>query len=184
MGHQCLPIQHFVVDKKTQGERKRMRKEANLQVNGLTTVEPGSLGAVTESPWEQITFAVDSGASETVIPDDMLESIPLQPSESARKGVQYEVANGERLPNLGEKMVMGVTEQEGLKRTIKAQVCPVNKPLLSVHRLVQAGNTVVFGPQGAFIRDAEGGDIWLEEGGGMYHLRMWVPTNEAARAGF
>ena len=159
-------------------------KQSVKQLNGLATVEPGNLGAVTESPWEQVTFAVDSGASETVIPDNLLESIPLQPSESAKRGVQYEVANGERLPNLGEKTLMGVTEQEGLHKTIKAQVCPVNKPLLSVHRLVQAGNTVVFSPQGAFIRDAAGGDIWLEEGGGMYHLRIWVPTNGAARAGF
>ena len=154
------------------------------QVCSLAMVETGNLNAVREPQWEQVVLAVDSGAAETVIPDDFMPFIPLQPSEGSRRGVQYEVANGERLTNLGEKVLAGYTDNEGIERAICAQVTQVNKPLLSVHKLVQAGHTVVFGPQGAFIRDAAGGDLRLEENGGMYHLKMWVPTGSGHDAGF
>ena len=96
----------------------------------------------------------------------------------------YEVANGERIPNLGEKVLKGFTDGDSVVRSIKAQVCEVNKPLLSVSKLVQSGNTVVFSPDGAYIEDrAHSGRIWLREDGGMYMARMWLPTNPAS-AGF
>ena len=53
----------------------------------------------------------------------------------------YEVANGDRIPNLGEKRFVGVSE-EGVSRNITAQVCEVNKGLLSVKKVVENGNTL------------------------------------------
>ena len=47
-------------------------------------------------------MAVDSGASETVLPEEDLPSIELKEGEAKRKGVQYEVADGTLIPNLGE----------------------------------------------------------------------------------
>ena len=52
------------------------------------------------------------------------------------------------IANLGEKSFTAVGEG-GQERAIKAQVCEVNKALLSVHRMVQAGNTLVFSRYGS-----------------------------------
>ena len=93
---------------------------------------------------------------------------------ASKGGVQYEVANGVRIPNLGEKHFKGYTE-EGLPRNLKAQVCDVNKALLSVNRLLQMGHRVVFDDTGSYIEDKTNGErMWLKEQGGMYMLKMWV----------
>ena len=95
----------------------------------------------------------------------------------------YEVANRQRIPNSGEKLFVGASHDEGHLRHIKAQVCDVSKPLMSVSRLVQAGNTVVFGPQDAYIQDGATGErMRLEESGGMFTLKMWVQNEAAASA--
>ena len=60
-------------------------------------------------------------------------------------------------------------------REVTAQVAAVNKALLSVYKIVSAGNTVVFDPDGSYIQDkATGEKMWLKESGGMYMLKMWV----------
>ena len=123
-------------------------------------------------------MAVDSGASETVLPPHHLEHVRTVEGEASRRQVCYEVANGDRIANLGEKTFTGLTDAEGHIRTVKAQVCDVSKPLMSVSRLVKAGNTVVFAPEGAHILHADSGErIRLTEKNGMYHLRMWVQTS-------
>ena len=88
----------------------------------------------------------------------------LQVSESALATLQ----------ECREKHFQGYTD-EGLQRSLKAQVCDVNKALLGVHKLVQAGNRVVFEDSGSYIEDWDTEEkIWLHEKGGMYVLKMWV----------
>ena len=53
--------------------------------------------------WEELEMAVDSGASETVIQEDALDSVHLVEGEAKRRGIQYEFADGTLIPNLGEK---------------------------------------------------------------------------------
>ena len=61
---------------------------------------------------------------------------------------------------------------------MKAQVAGVNKSLLSVKRVLQAGNRVVFDNEacgGSYIEDTGTGErMKLEERGGMYMLKLWV----------
>ena len=85
--------------------------------------------------WEEMEIAVDSGASETVIGEDTLKGVTVTEGEQSRRGVKYEVANGERIPNLGEKK-MRIKTEEGVQRAMTAQVVDVNKALLSVHKMV------------------------------------------------
>ena len=72
-------------------------------------------------------------------------SRPRRPSE--QRGTKYEVANCERIPNLGEKQFLGVIT-EGVSGQIVAQVCDVNKLLQSVKKSMSAGNKVVIDPNG------------------------------------
>ena len=64
--------------------------------------------------------------------------------------------------------------------TDKVQVTEVNKALLSVSRIVKAGNRVVFDEDGSYIEDKSTGEwIDLRERNGLYHLTMWVPKNQS-----
>ena len=91
-----------------------------------------------------------------------------------QRGVKYEVANCVRIQNLGEKRFVGYSEG-GQSREITAQVCDVNKPLLSVSKIVNAGNRVVFEGDGGYIEDLHSGErIWMRLQGGMYNIKMWV----------
>ena len=133
-----------------------------------------SINSVDKDEWQEVHLAVDSGATETVVGTNMLTHIETTEGVAYKKGVQYEVASGELIDNLGEKQFIGVDGQ-GTARKITAQVCEVNKALLSVKRTVAAGNRVVFENGGGYIEDLETGDrLPLEEKGGMYMLHMWV----------
>ena len=87
-------------------------------------------------------MAVDSNATETVVNEDMLKSIDTMEGEASNRGVKYEVASGDVIPNLGEKRFQAFGEK-GQERSMTAHVCDVNKPLMSVHLMVKAGNNVV-----------------------------------------
>ena len=125
----------------------------------MKTIEPEGLCTIGEGEWGCIEMAVDSGATETV--------------PASRRGVVYEVANGETIPNLGEKHFVAESE-EGAKRTITAQVADVSKGLLSVKKIVSAGNRVVFDTESYIEDKASGERMWLSETQGMYMLKMWV----------
>ena len=62
--------------------------------------------------WEEIEFYVDSGATETAVGEDMLNSVETRDGVARRKGVLYEVANGVRIPNLGEKCLSATRMKE------------------------------------------------------------------------
>ena len=106
-------------------------------------------------------------------------------SPAQRKGVAYEVANGEFIDNLGEKCFMAVSE-EGVTRGIVAQVCDVNKALLSVSKIVAAGNKVVFGKGESYIEDGQTGEkMWLTAKDGVYVLDAKIaPIKEQERPSF
>ena len=55
--------------------------------------------------------------------------------------MQYEVANGDEIPNLG----FSVVTEEGTVRGMRPQVVDVSKALQSVRALVRTGHVVVFG---------------------------------------
>jgi hypothetical protein len=152
---------------------KRSKEKQELQ--SLQAVYPQGVNSVAENGgWEEIELAVDSGATETVVGEDMLHSIKTTEGESFKRGVEYEVANGVTIPNLGEKCFVAVAE-EGQRRKMRAQVCSVNKALLSVSRMVQAGNRVVFEQSGSYVEDLHSGErMHMEEKGGMYMLKVWV----------
>ena len=153
----------------------------------LATVEPELAMSVASSSreWQAVDFAVDSGASETVIGEHVVSNVPTLPSAASSRGVKYEVANGDTIPNLGEKTLSCTTDAEGFTRHLKAQICEVSKPLMSVHRLVEAGHTVVFSPSGSYIEDGRTYErMWLKAEGGMFTVKLWVQPKPQTDAGF
>ena len=95
------------------------------------SIEPADINAMqTEGHWVVIDLDVDSGATETVVGIESLQSVQTKEGPASKRGTVYEVANGERIHNLGNKEFLGVTT-EGASRQIVSQVWYVNKPLLS-----------------------------------------------------
>jgi len=159
-----------VADWEEQGEKNELMIFRTIWPEGLNPM-------TTKGGWEMIELAVDSGATETVVGEDMLKSIETKESWGSKKGVEYEVANGETIPNLGEKKFHGVTDN-GITRNLTAQVCEVNKALLSVKKIISAGNRVTFDEDGSFIEDKSSGEkMWLKDEGGMFLLKMWVKNS-------
>ena len=156
---------------------KRDLAKPEKAINALTTIVPEEINSIGNDGWEEFEFAVDSGASETVIGPEMISSAETKESAASKRGVVYEVANGVRIENLGEKKFIA-TSEEGISRHITAQVCEVNKGLLSVHRIVQAGNRVIFDPKGSYIEDAKTGDkMHIAEKNCMFMLKMWTTSS-------
>ena len=142
-------------------------------------MEPdGSVNAATEAQeYQKIRLTVDSGATESVMQQDTLRAIPVKEGSACRKGTKYEVANGQLIPNLGERDFTGESE-EGVRNSLKIQVADVNRDLLAVYKIVQNGSEVHFDSTGSYIRNKTTGEvIWLEEDSGMYVLSLWVKNS-------
>ena len=142
----------------------------------IQEIRLGTACSVDEVPeWEELELAVDSGASETVIGEEMVKAVT---AKNVKPDLKYEVADGSQIPHLGEKEFEAYTEA-GLWRNMTAQVTEVNKALLSVSRMVKAGNRVVFDSDGSYIEHKSSGE-WtpLEETRGIYKVKMWIPKDQ------
>ena len=119
-------------------------------------------------------ITIDSGAAESVLPKDMLPGEALLEGSGKKAGVKYMAACGTSMANHGEKTVRfrsPSTSGSGTIASIKFQVTDVNKPLASVSRILDQGNTVVFSRTsgGSYImNDASGARIPVEEERGVF----------------
>ena len=78
--------------------------------------------------WRKISLAIDSGATETVIPHTLVTEYFILETDKSRSGACYASATGEPIPNLGEQKLPLATE-EGSMRAMTFQAAPVAKPL-------------------------------------------------------
>ena len=114
------------------------------------------------------------GATETVMGEDQAPGIPTVPSISSIRGVQYEVANGTRIKNRGDN-IMVLKTAEGQERTIVCQICDVNKCLLSTAKLNEAGQRVMRDGEKSYIEDVASGDtIPVQFNNRIYSIKVWV----------
>ena len=141
----------------------------------LKTIEPDHVKAVNaDDGWEEIEFALDPGATETVMGQNMLSSVETKEGAASKTEVEYDIATGALILNLGEKKFQAAS-QEGVTRSITAQVCAVNMALMSVKKVMRPGNRVVFDEEETYIKDKVTGEkIWGTDDGGMFMVKMWV----------
>ena len=130
--------------------------------------------------WQLLSLTVDSGASETVIPDDQIRGYEIRETSST-KGMNFVSASGDPIPNLGEQVLPTLTERDTL-RTTKFNSCPVTKALGSVKRMCDAGHRLVFDSECSYVYNKHTGETNLmREDQDNYVLDMWVPSPEALR---
>ena len=125
--------------------------------------------------WIALDVTVDSGACVTVMPSGLCPGIQIMENDLSRNGVEYEVANGESIANLGEKRCQVMTIGSMSPKKIVFQIADVHKPLLSVTACSDMGYDCYLGKEGGSLRDRVTGEIIpLERRGSLYTLRMWV----------
>ena len=138
-----------------------------------------SLSVVTGPPgedeWIEIELTADTGACDTVIPKSMCSSIPIVQSIQSLHKMEYEVANGASIPNLGERRCQMWTDNATAPKLIAMQVADVHKPLLSLSRCADMGFESRFGKTHGCLIDSSNGEIIpLTRKGNLYVLRAWV----------
>ena len=69
--------------------------------------------------------------------------------------------------------------EEGHKRTMKWVVCPVRRPLISVTKVVEAGNEVFMNRKNPRIVNTKTGQVTkLKKQGGVYVLDIWIENGD------
>ena len=82
---------------------KRPETLAVLDYNADTKAMLSSAASSGEDAWIEVELTADTGACDTVMPLSMAQHIPIQPSVQSLSSMMYEVADGNEIPNLGER---------------------------------------------------------------------------------
>jgi hypothetical protein len=139
--------------------------------------EPNLLGAWKSeaSGWREVDVVLDSGAADSVCPKEMAPRFPIVDSDASRAGVYYTAANGGKLYNLGQTHVP-ISMSNGSRTMATFQVADVSRPLMSVSKVCEMGNRVVFGAGGGYIMNIQtGATTRFETKDGIYVFKMWIP---------
>ena len=152
--------------------------------------EPLALNAAwkdeSDPEWTRLRTVMDSGAAESVGPPSMAPGVPIHESPGSRKGQAYIAAGGERIPNIGQR-ILSVVTNEGHEAQALYQMAEVTRPLTAVGSTCDRGNVVVYGPYGGCIINRESGlQTNFERRGGTYELDLWVqkPSGEGYQRDF
>ena len=155
------------IGKTPQQEKKEMAKAVDMMEAKYRNVDIDYVESGNE--WFELPdggLTIDSGAAESVMPEDMCSNYATKESSQGKAGVYYVTASGEELENGGEsRLTMTLSDGRQMEHTF--QRTNVNKPLGAVSRICQAGQQVVFNPEGhpdgSYIRNlATGGRAQCE----------------------
>jgi hypothetical protein len=84
------------------------------------------------------------------------------------------VANGDKIPNLGQKLLPVVTD-EGSLRGVLAQVADVSGALTSARAMNESGHVVVIDGEDSFVLNKMTGEVnAIEDDGTSYNFDMWI----------
>ena len=89
--------------------------------------------------------------------------------------MEYEVADGSTIPNLGERKCVMWTDGAAAPRQINLQVADVHEPLLSLSRCADMGYDSRSGKAAGALIDEEMGEVIpLQRKGNLYVLKCWL----------
>ena len=133
------------------------------------------ISAVTKN---EIEFTVDTGAEETVCNEEDGDMFPIVQGGEESDTV-YIMPDGRHVRNQGEKHLK-VKSDEGGKFIIRTQVTSVRKPLMSVSKVCDEKNIVVFHQTGGYIEHVETKErTHFKRVGNVYVLRLQLMDKTA-----
>ena len=140
--------------------------------------ESANINAVVDG-YEENECVIDSGAADNVAPPSIGRGYNVVESEGSRRGQYYLTADGNRLPNQGQKRILAESG-EGNVFNMNFQIAGVTRPLMSVGKVCDRGNIVTFDSTGGYITNAASGMATrFERKNGVYVLTTWarVPSS-------
>ena len=151
-----------------------LNEEVTRTDNEISEVEPRLTGE-----WEVITFKIDSGAVDNVIPKEVGNALPIKETSLSKMGVNYQAANGTPIKNHGQRIIKGFID-DWTPMSISAQVADVNRPFFGISKPYGKGrNMVVFDSRGSYNVNKSSGTITpIKEKHGSYTIDLWVHNAE------
>ena len=146
--------------------------EEDMAVMGLDQDRIGN------GKWQHMAAVVDSGAAENVLPTGVCQHIKLQPTDRSRAGVGFRGAGGERIRNHGQREFK-VQMSDGKTGKSTWQVADVKRPLMSVAKMVAAGNQVHLDSKNPRVVRPRGDVIPLRKVGNVFVLDLWVNSGKS-----
>ena len=128
-----------------------------------------------QAGYEKLPYpiVVDSGAVDSALPVKCLPDVPLQETPGLRP---YRGAGGQEIAIKGKKKVQAMTN-EGQKRTMNWTVCAVRRPLISVSKMVEAGNKVMLEDTNPRVINSKTGQVTkLQKVNGVFTMDLWIKT--------
>ena len=167
---------------------KRVEQPLQAFYTGLSPMTYAASPLMPVSPqqeeWTEVEITADSGACDNVMPKSLCEHINIVPSVLSERGIEYEVANGQMIPNLGERKCLLWTENATSPKKLIMQVADVHKPLLSLSRCADMGFESRMGKRAGCLIDTTTGEcIPLIRKGNLYVMRTWIRADPFTRQG-
>ena len=95
--------------------------------------------------------------------------------------MEYEVANGETIPNVGERRCLLMSEDSQQAKRIIFQCADIHKPLLSVSRCADLGYQCILDKDGGQLIDKVTGEVIpLHRRGNLYVMRAWIRQDDSS----
>ena len=163
-----------VISKRSKQRAKRVKQESLLCVESCKNSDSKKVVEMKDK-WVKVRVTMDSGAAGHVMPETMFPHVKFERKTSPKKFV---AANGEQKKDLGEKSIPCKTN-EWIQRCITFRSANVVKPLISMQKVVRAGNIVVLDEKNPHIRNTRDGTvIKLDVNNGVYTMDMWIRLDE------
>ena len=163
-----------VISRRSKQRAKKATQASLSSVESSHNLSPKKIVEV-KGKWVKVRVTMDSGAAGHVMLETMFPHVKLERKTSSKKFV---AANGEQIKDLGEKKKPFKTN-EGVQRCKTFRSANVVKPLISMQKVVRAGNTVVLDEKNPHIRNIRDGTvIKLDVSNGVYTLDMWICLDE------
>ena len=109
------------------------------------------------------------------MPMSLCKNIALRESAQSLAKVQYEVASGKAIPNLGEKHCEMFVEGATSCMLMDFQVADIHRPLLSLSRAADQGFRSVLDDYGGYLQHKKTGEVIpITRRGNLYIMQIWV----------
>jgi hypothetical protein len=129
---------------------------------------------MSNEPWTdvEIEVALDSGSVVHVASEADTPCYVLDDSAAAKPCEEFIVGDGGTMKNYGQK-TLNLKSEKGQFSSV-FQIAAVHRPLMSVGRICDNGNSVTFTHDKAIVRGRDGNDIcvFTRNGGGLYTAKL------------
>ena len=158
--------------------------EWECELNGTGDEDDDILGmgceSAEQSKWERLAAVVDTGAAENVLPAGVCNHVKLSATRRPDAGIGFRGAGGERIRNHGQRKFK-VRMRGGHVAGTTWQVADVKRPLMSVAKMVAAGNRVHLDSKDPRIVRPKGDVIPLRKAGNVFVVDLWVRKDATSR---